>query len=283
LISNKKYLPQKNKKNLKMIVLEKGHQELLNHPTSMDILGVGIVSITDKNSKIIYNKGISFSLMNDLIKLYRPDILDRKEGKLIDLLGIFTISIHFYSFDTEIIAIFYVNEKDTLANYDVMCSVSRTLAQLYCSNAPLSLINDTCNKIIPSFEGLSALFVVSTTGHTLYTKIRDDKASISENHIQIGGFLSAILMFSNEVIAKNSGDSLQSINFGAQQFIIYVKEDIIFAYLLDSSHNSENFERYMDLIAEEFLDQFSARVKDFNGDLSQFHIFELVVNKYFLL
>jgi hypothetical protein len=266
-----------------MIVLEKGHQELLDNPTAMDILGVGIVSITEKNSNIVYNKGISRSFMKDLIKLYRPDILKKKEGKLIDLLGIFTVSIHFYSFDGESIAIFYVIEKDTLTNYDEMCSVSRILAQMYCSNAPLSAINDTCSKIIPSFEGLSALFVVSTTGHTLFTKIRAEETSISENHIQIGGFLSAILMFSNEVIGKHSEDTLQSINLKNQRFIIFVKQDIIFAYLVDHSPKSGNFERYVELIAEEFLDQFSASLIDFNGDLGQFHRFETVVTKYFCL
>ncbi|MBY9016627.1 MAG: hypothetical protein KGD68_13115 [Candidatus Lokiarchaeota archaeon] len=266
-----------------MIVLEKGHQDLLDNPTEMDLLGVGIVSITEKNSKIIYNKGISRSLMKDLITLYHPDILEKKEGNLIDLLGIFTVSIHFYSLDTESIAIFYVSEKDTLINYDIMTSVSRRLAQMYYSNAPLSSINDMCNMIIPRFEGLSALFIISTTGHTLFAKIRDDKALISENYIQIGGFLSAIIMFSNEVIGKNSGDTLQAINFENQQFIISVKDDIIFACLLDISLKSDNFERYMDLIAEEFLDQFSASVKDFNGDLNQFHRFKLVIDKYFCL
>ena len=114
-----------------MIVVEKGHQELLDIPTVMDILGVGIVSITENISKIIYNKGISRSLMKDLIKLYRPDILEKQEGKLISLLGVFTVSIHFYSFGMESIAIFYILEKDTLTNYGVMCSVSRRLAQLY--------------------------------------------------------------------------------------------------------------------------------------------------------
>ena len=264
-----------------MIVLEKTFQELLDNPAAIDILGVGIVSITEKESNIIYNKGISRSLMNDLIKLYRPDILERKEGKLIDLLGIFTVSIHFYSFGEDCIAIFYIIEKDTLKNYDAMCLESRRLAQMYCSNAPLSAFNDTCSKIIPNFEGLSALFVISTTGHTLFTKIRDDKASILGNHIQIGGFLSAILMFANEVIGKNSGDTLQAISFENQQFIISVKEDIIFAYLVDIPTKSDNFERYMDLIAEEFLVQFRNRVKNFNGDLNQFHCFELVVDKYF--
>ncbi len=221
--------------------------------------------------------------LDRLIQLYRPDILEKKEGKLIDLLGIFTVSIHFYSFCAESIAIFYVNEKDTLTNYEDMCSASRTLAQMYCSNAPFSAINNSCNKIIPSFEGLSALFVISTTGHTLFAKTRYDKESISEKRIQIGGFLSAILMFSNEVIGKSSGETLQAINFENQQFIITVKQDVIFAYLVDMSSKSDNFKRYTDLIAEEFLDQFSDRVKNFNGDLGQFRIFEMVVDKYFSL
>jgi len=264
-----------------MIVIEKGHQEKLDSPTSLDILGVGIVSITERNSNLIYYKGISRSLMNDLIKLYRSDILEKKEGKLIDLLGILTVSIHFYSFSTESIAIFYLNEKDTLTDYDAMCSSSRTLAQMCCSNAPLSSINDMCNKIIRKFEVLSALFVVSTTGHTLFTKISANKTSISENLIQIGGFLSAILMFSNEIIGKNSEDTLQAINFGTQQFIISVKEDIIFAYLVERSSKIDNFERFCNLIAQEFLDQFSESVKNFNGDLGQFHCFETVVSKYF--
>jgi hypothetical protein len=89
-------------------------------------------------------------------------------------------------------------------------------------------------------------------------------------------------MFSNEIIAKNSGDTLQAISFGAQQFIICVKEEIIFAYLVDNLPKTGNFERYTDLIAEEFLDQFGDSVKNFNGDLSQFHCFKLVVDKYFL-
>jgi len=264
-----------------MIVLEKGHQELLDTPAAMDILGVGIVSITERNSNLIYNKGISRSLMKDLCRLYSSDILKKKEGKIIDLLGIFTVSIHFYSFKAKNIAIFYVIEKDTLANYDDMCSVSRNLAKLYCSNAPLSVINKICTKMIPSFEGLSALFVVSTTGHTLFTKIRDDKTSISANHVQIGGFLSAILMFSNEVIGNHSENTLQSINLKDQQFIISVKEDLIFAYLVDQSATSDNFERYIELIAEDFLDQFRESVKNFNGDLGQFHVFDSIVDKYF--
>jgi hypothetical protein len=229
----------------------------------------------------VFNKGISRTLIKDLIHLYRPEILNKKEGKLIDLLGIFTVYIHFYTSGNQKISIFYINEKDKLVNYEDLCSLSRLLVKTYCSNVSHSKISQICNKAIPSVKGLSALFIISTTGHTLFTKIRNDKTELSENCIQIGGFLSAILMFSKEVIGKNSGENLQAINFGNQQFHITVEEGIIFAYLVKQSINSEVIERYMELIKEEFIELYYDDLKDFNGDLNQFHTFEPVVEKYF--
>jgi len=88
-------------------------------------------------------------------------------------------------------------------------------------------------------------------------------------------------MFSNEVIGKNSGESLQAINFENQQFLITVKEGVIFAYLVEQTNNSENIERYMDLLKEEFFNLYSDCLKDFNGEINQFNTFEPVVEKYF--
>jgi hypothetical protein len=219
--------------------------------------------------------------MIDLIKLYRPEIINKKEGKIIDLLGVFTVYIHFYTCGSEKISIFYVNEKDELVNYDDLCSLSRLLVKNYCSHGSISNIIKICNKAIPSVNGISALFVINTTGHTLFTKIRDDKTKLMENYIQIGGFLSAILMFSNEIIGKNSGESLQAINFENQQFHITVREGIIFAYLLEDPTYSETIERYMELLKEEFFELYCDCLKNFDGDLNHFYSFEHIVEKYF--
>lgn len=264
-----------------MIILEDISQESLELPKAIQVYGIGLVSMTQNRYNIVFNKGISRSFMRDLINLYRPEILNIKEGKLIDLLGIFTVYIHFYTLGNERISIFYINEKDSLINYEDLCSLSRLLVKTYCSNVSISKLSQICNKAIPSIKGLSALFVISTTGHTLFTKIRNDKTKLSENYIQIGGFISAILMFSKEIIGKNSGESLQAINFENQQFLISVKEGIIFAYLVEQTNNSENIERYMDLLKEEFFDLYSDCLKDFNGEVYQFHTFEPVVEKYF--
>ena len=264
-----------------MIEVEDISQELLESQKAIPVLGIGLVSMTQNRYNIVFNKGISRSLMKDLIHLYRPEILEKKEGKMIDLLGIFTVYIHFYTIGNERISLFYINEKDKLVKYEDLCSLSRLLVKIYCSNVSHSKINQICNKAIPCVKGLSALFVISTTGHTLFTKIRNDKTQLLENYIQIGGFLSAILMFSNEVIGKNSGDSLQAINFENQKFLITVEEGIIFAYLVEQSTNSKTVERYMELLKEEFIELYYDCLKDFNGDLNQFHTFEPVVEKYF--
>ncbi|NVM16480.1 MAG: hypothetical protein HWN80_02110 [Candidatus Lokiarchaeota archaeon] len=256
-------------------------QESLELQKVIPVLGIGLVSMSQNRYNIVFIKGISRSLMKDLIHLYRSEILEKEEGKMIDLLGIFTVYIHFYTLGNEKISLFYINEKDKLLNYGDLCSLSRLLVKIYCSNVSHSKISQICNKAIPSVKGLSALFVISTTGHTLFTKIRNDKTQLLENYIQIGGFLSAILMFSNEVIGKNSGESLQAINFENQQFHIIVEEGIIFAYLVEQSKNSKTVERYMELLKEEFIELYYDCLKDFNGDLNQFHTFEPVVEKYF--
>ena len=88
-------------------------------------------------------------------------------------------------------------------------------------------------------------------------------------------------MFSNEIIGKNSGENLQAINFENQQFLITVEEGVIFAYLIEQSKSLETIERYMQLLKEEFFELYYDSLKDFNGDLNQFHSFEPVVEKYF--
>jgi len=264
-----------------MIVLEDIYQESLEVPKTIQVLGISLVSMTQNRYNIVFNKGTSRSLVIDLIKLYRPEILSKKEGKIIELLGIFTVYIHFYTLGNEKISIFYVNEKDKLVNYDNLCSLSRLLVKTYCSNVSISKIIKICNIAIPSVEGISALFVINTTGHTLYTKIRNDKTKLTDNYIQIGGFLSAILMFSNEIIGKNSGESLQAINFENQQFLISVRKGIIFAYLLEQPTQAEIIERYMELLKEEFFEMYCECLKNFDGDLNHFHTFEQVVEKYF--
>lgn len=264
-----------------MLVLENVYQESLEHPSSMDLLGVGLVSLTEKRYNIVFSKGIKRSLIKLLIKFYRSEILEKKEGKRIKLLGAYTIYVHFYTIEDESISIFYVSETNKLIKYDSLCSLSKQLVNSYCSNATFSEINQLCKRATPSAKELSAFFIISTAGLSLFTKVRKDKKYLADNFITISGFISAILSFSNEVIGKKTGDTLQAINFENQKFLLTVKEGIIFAYLVEDFTKSKNIKRFMELLIEEFLDNYCDCIKDFNGEIGQFRDFECVVDKYF--
>lgn len=266
-----------------MITLESSLPIIIEDRHPLEMLGLGLVSISLKNYNIIIRKGIGFSLLNKLITLYKNQIIEKKEGKIIELLGSFTLYIHFYEVEREIIAIFYLNEKDKLIKYEDLCSLSNILLRCYCSNVSDSELNSICNKIIPCVKGISALFIIFSTGHSLFAKINKTKKFLADNYIQIGGFISAILAFSREVIGKESGESLRAINFENEKFYVHLKDDIIFAYLIDKKNESKNLKRYIQIIADEFIDQFNDELKDFNGDVTPFSDFERVIDNYLII
>jgi hypothetical protein len=132
-------------------------------------------------------------------------------------------------------------------------------------------------------KGISALFIISTCGHCFFKRINKEKKFLAKNYIQVGGFISAILAFSKEVLCNESGETLQTINFNNQQFEMHVKNDVIFAYLVDNKNNSEKIKRFIDLMIEEFLEMYSNIIVKFNGDLNPFDKFEKVIDKYFVI
>lgn len=266
-----------------MLTIESSLPTIIEDRHPLEMLGLGLVSITLKNYNIIIRKGIGIELLNKLIKLYKNQIIEKKEGKIIDLLGSFTLYIHFYEVEREIISIFYLNEKDKLIKYEDLCSLSNILLRCYCSNVSDLELNRICNKIIPCVKGISALFIIFSTGHSLFAKINKTKKFLADNYIQIGGFISAILAFSREVIGKESGESLQAINFENEKFYVHLKDDIIFAYLIDKKNESKNLKRYIQIIADEFINQFNDELKGFSGDVTPFSDFERVIDNYLII
>lgn len=263
-----------------MIIVEDTYLEEIETLESLEMLGIGLVSILERNYNIIFRKGIGTSLLNKLIKIYKKQIIEKKEGKIVELIGSYTVYVHFFKADNEIVAIFYVNEKDKLINYNDLCLLSNKLLTLFYSNASNTKINSICNKIIPSATGISALFIISVCGHALYVKINKKKKFLAENYIQVGGFISAIMAFSKEVTGNESGDGLKAINFENEQFFIHLKGDVIFAYLVDKKIESRNLNRFIQLVAEEFVERFNDTFKNFNGDITPFSNFETVVDNY---
>ncbi|TFF87489.1 MAG: hypothetical protein EU549_04625 [Promethearchaeota archaeon] len=267
-----------------MIVLEnKLVEKEISASESMELLGIGLVSISGRRANTIFKKGIGNGLLKTLVKFYKDKIIEKREGKIIDLLGSHTIYIHFFDVKPDILTIFYVNEKDKLIRYDLLCSISNKLVRTFCSNSSDTEINTLCENIIPKVSGISALFIISRAGHTLFTKISEQKKFLMSKYIQIGGFISAITAFSQELIGKESGGHLEEINFENQQFILIIKNEIIFAYLLEKNKKLNQINRFMDLLAEEFMDSYRNYLEDFNGDIEPFSSFKPIVDKYFVI
>jgi len=267
-----------------MIVLENDlFEEEISGSDSMELLGIGLVSISGNRANTLFKKGIGTGLLKTLVKFYKEQITNKREGKIIDLLGSYTIYIHFFDIKPDIFTIFYVNEKDKLIRYDLLCSISNKFVKSFSSNSSYVDINNICENLLPRVSGISALFIISRGGHSLYTQINDQKKFLMTNYIQIGGFLSAITAFSQEVIGKDSGENLEEINFQNHKFILNIKENLIFAYLLEKNTNLNQIKRFMELLVEEFLNSYHEQLDDFNGDIEPFTSFKNVVDKYFVI
>jgi hypothetical protein len=161
--------------------------------------------------------------------------------------------------------------------------LSKTINNKTLSDSPISEITRFFEKEIdiPKSSGVIAMFVIGSTGSPFLSKINKQRASIAEHEVHIGGFISALLSFSNTIIGEETGAKLKEINFGNQQFYVISKNNVIFAFLVENMNSL--LQRYMYLIADEFLYQFREYLKDFNGDVTPFIEFEEKINQYFII
>jgi hypothetical protein len=262
------------------IVLNNSYHNSLGEPWSLELMGLGLVSISQKSTKVLFSKGINDSMLNVLIRAYKDRILQKREGKIVELIGSYTAYAHFYDLKNEIFTLFYLNENKFI-KYDELCSFSNKVVQNYCTNYSQSNFNSMCNDIVSSLPGLSALFIISDDGHALFSKTSKKHESFKKNAIQISGFISAIMMFSDEVIGKQSGEHLKAIDFENIQFLVTMRNKIIFAYLIENQSKAKEINRFIGIIAEEFITRFSDHLKDFKGNISIFKEFDSYINRYF--
>jgi hypothetical protein len=263
-----------------MLVLNQ-YEETVGDLGELRLLGVGLISIKSHYSDIIYIKGLGKSLVQRLFKLYEKKIKEKKNGKIIDLMGFHTVYVHYFTKPSETLVIIYINEKDKLVPYQELCSLSEELVNIYYFHHSVSDFSKLLKKVIPNIQGVLALFVLNVTGHSFITKIGKDQNFLKQNSIQVGGFISAISIFSEEVIAKDSGEHLEAITFENFSFFITKKDELLIAYLVKKNVDCKIVKRYIELIAEEFIETYGEEVMNFSGDINQFKNFTCVIDKYF--
>ena len=258
----------------------------------IEILGVGIVKISRLSSKkkidIVYQKGVGIKLLHKIIKRNMEKIIKKREGILIDLFCNFSIYLHYFNgTQDEIIGVIYLDKKEKILHYSELFLISQKLNQCAKIDGSLIKIKDICNKeiIIPRYKGLSAIFIIASSGHLFFSKINKNKTKLIQHEIAISGFISALLSFSKEIISHGPETKLKQINLGNQNFYLNLRNNAIFAYLVEKQRITETFKRYMHLVSDEFIYRFKERInpKKFNGELTPFRKFESVVDQYFII
>ncbi len=272
-----------------MIAMDKA-QNINTNSEKFQMLGFGLLNISDIESegtfKIILQKGIGVPLIQNILELYKKEIITKKQGSSIIPLNEFTIHIQYFNNkDKEISVILYMEEKEPsiAVNFSQLYFLSKKINKKILSNAPLSeLVKIFEDKIkIPKSSGVIAIFVISSTGSPFLSKINKNRNNIADHEVHIGGFISALLSFSNTIIGEETGAKLKEINFGNQQFYVISKSNVIFAFLVENMNSL--LQRYMYLIADEFIYDFNNYLKGFNGDVTPFASFEDKINQYFII
>jgi len=276
----------KNKHERNMIVMNNA-QNINNGTERLQMLGYGLVKISDINSganfTICFQRGVGVPLIQNIIELYKKEIINKRQGNSIIPLEDFTIFIQYFKNNEDISVIIYMEEKDQSVNFGRLYFLSKKINQKLISNALITEIIDVFEKEIeiPRSEGIIALFVIGSAGSPFISKINKARSNIADHEVHIGGFISALLSFSNTIIGEETGAKLKEINFGNQQFYVISKSNVIFAFLVESMNSL--LQRYMYLIADEFLYEYKEYIKDFSGDVTPFAPFEKIINQYFII
>jgi len=272
-----------------MLTIKENYQSFESERKIFLIRGFGISEL-DLNGKIniIFQKGIGITLIRKIIDLYKSRIMNKRQGYIIDNIGSLTIYIQFFNLNQDDkLIITYIDKTDNAMNYTKLYNLSKKIFNQIKLGLPNLKVEKICNEKvqIPQARGLVGLFIVGKAGYLYFSKVNKSRAYIANNSFQIAGFISAILIYSQDCIGgEEYGLELEDIDLGDHQFYVTTKNDVIFAYLVEKINKSENIKRYMLLVVEEFLEKYySSNVKSFNGDLSPFNDFEKIIDQYFII
>ena len=264
----------------------------INNPRMLEVLGIGLIRVTfkdieseDYSSEILYQIGIGMPMIQNILHLFKMEIIKKDSGNSIIPLDDFSVFINFFRNEKELekLILIYLYEKESTLQYSELYLHSKSIIRYCTDNHTIDEIKNTIKTSIeiPVVEGIIGIFIIDTAGCPLFTKIMGKRTDIIDGEVQIGGFISALFSFSQFVIGKETGGKLKEINFGNQSFYTITKKNVIFAFLVEKI--TPLLKRYMYLMADEFLEKYRTYLEDFNGDITAFYDFDKNINRYFNL
>jgi hypothetical protein len=132
-------------------------------------------------------------------------------------------------------------------------------------------------------SGLIGFLVLDKTGLLYFSKVAKNQLNIGKNIFQIAGFISAILIYSQDLIGnEDSGIKLEDVNLGNHHLYVCTKGKVIFAYFTENNKTTENLRSYIHIIIEKFIKMYyNSQIINFKGDISPFHCFDKIISQYF--
>lgn len=253
----------------------------LNKPVILRVLGFGLVIYMGDEFKLIFQKGIGIPLIRNLFAIFKEEIRKKTQGTSIIPFDGFIIFINFFQNENrEKLILVYMYDKENSEIDSQLYSHSRKLRNLIITNPNITEIKQICDNSveIPKLHGVKGLYVIGTSGISYFSK-SNRTIYLPEESQLVAGLITALFTFSQHIIGMDSGGKLSEVNFGNQLLYTITNGDVNFVFLVNKM--TPLFERYSNIIADEFLSEFQEYLKKFNGDISPFESFNEVINRYF--
>lgn len=270
-----------------MIVMEEGYKKSESTINQLQILGFGIVKISEQEAEnsiqVLYSKGVDLPLIQNVIELCKNDLNKKEQGNSIIPINEYTLFLHYFQSRGSKIVLIYMDAKDHNMSYPRLYLLTKQIQNHFRLNASIIEIKSLCDSAIgiPKTEGVIGIFFITASGSLLVSKISKERTTISRSDVHIGGFISALYSFSKEIIRQNEGAKLKEINFGNQRFYLITKGNVIVSFLVKDL--DPLLKRYMYLIVDEFLVEYQEELKNFSGDVTPFSKFEEKIDQFFII
>ena len=270
-----------------MIIPEENYQDIGEPSEDLQLQGVCILEMSSIGDiKILFQKGVDTLQVQKIINLHRSKIINDEEGTITDNISNLNAYLVYCDsgFADKIIAIF-ISKGENQLNYAKLDALTEGLFK----KLGIGITNLIIRKIrintikIPRAKGLIGFLALDTTGLLYYSKVKKNRKKISKNIFQIAGFISALLIYSKDLISGEDPEiRLEDINLGSHHFYVNIKKNVIFAYFIEKHKVTENFDKHIHIVVEKFIEKYyNPYVTNFKGDLSPFHSFEEVIDQYF--
>ncbi len=117
----------------------------------------------------------------------------------------------------------YIDKMDNLMDYTNLYSISKQIYNKLCSSISFIDIVNICNKIIkiPKAKGTIGVFIIDKAGFLYFSKINKNRRNMANNNFRIAGFLSALLIYSQDFIGgQEYGLKLEDIDLGGYHLFL---------------------------------------------------------------